>query len=103
MSMTADRRRFLALAAAAPFAGLAASRALAEDAATCIDPAKVPLAQQGLRKSLQFQPVAADAKKRCGGCAFFKATQAGCGTCQILNGPVAATSSCASFAAKPGA
>ncbi|MEO7247654.1 MAG: hypothetical protein ABIW31_04300 [Novosphingobium sp.] len=71
------------------------------EAAACYDPAALPLSQKGMRKSLQFVAVSTDPAKRCGLCAFFKASGAGCGTCQILNGPVAAESACDSFAAKP--
>lgn len=98
--MIANRRHFLTLAAAAPFAAFAASRALAE-ATACYDPAALPMSQKGLRKSLQFVELSADATQRCELCVFYKAAAAGCGSCQILNGPVAAGSLCLSYAAKP--
>lgn len=98
--MTANLRHFLALAAAAPFAAFAASRALA-DSTACYDPAALPMSQKGLRKSLQFVDLSPDAAKRCELCAFYKAAAPGCGTCQILNGPVALDSFCLSYAAKP--
>lgn len=99
--MTTDRRRFLGLAAAAPLAALA-TRAMAADA-PCFDPAALPGGQQGLRKSLGFMAVSTDPAKHCGLCAFYKAGQGNCGTCQILSGgPVSANSLCSSFAAKPG-
>jgi len=98
--MTADRRSFLGLAAAVPFAALAARAAAAD--APCFDPAALPAAQLGMRKGLGFMAVSNDPTKHCSLCAFFKATQPGCGTCQLLSGgPVGAGSLCASFAAKP--
>ena len=97
--MNTNRRQLLVLVAAAPFAALAASRALAEGTA-CYDPANLPLSQKGLRKSLQFVELSTDATKRCELCAFYKATAPGCGSCQILNGPVATGSFCLSYAAK---
>ena len=98
--MQSNRRHFLALAAAAPFAALVATDALAE-AAACFDPAALPMSQQRFRKSVQFLAVSPDAAKRCALCAFYKAGQPGCGTCQILSGPVSAGSYCSSYAAKP--
>jgi hypothetical protein len=95
--MTQDRRRFLTLAAAFPFAALAAGRALA-DAPLCYDPEALPMSQRGLRKALQFIATSTDPAKRCDLCAFYKAGLPGCGSCQILNGPVAAGSLCSSFA-----
>lgn len=97
--MSVNRRDFLGLAALAPVAGLAASRAFAEDAA-CYDPASLPMSQQNFRKSMQFQQVSTDPKKRCELCTFYKASKPGCGTCQIFNGPVQGVSVCASFAPK---
>lgn len=98
--MKHDRRSFLGLAAAIPLAGIGA-RALAEDAA-CYDPASLPMSQQSFRKSMQFQLVSSDPKKRCELCTFFKANKPGCGSCQIFNGPVEGASVCASFAPKAG-
>ena len=98
--MTHDRRKFLSLAAVAPFAAFTAGRALAEDAA-CYDPQALPSSQQSLRRSLEFKPVSDDPAKRCELCAFYTAGGPGCGKCQILSGPVAGTSVCASFAPRP--
>ncbi len=98
--MNTNRRQLLALAAAAPFAAFAATRALA-DGTACYDPAALPMSQKGLRKSLQFVELSADSTKRCELCAFYKSTAAGCGSCQILNGPVTSGSFCLSYAAKP--
>ena len=98
--MIPNRRKFLTWAAAAPFAAMAAGRALAE-APACFNPDSLPMAQRGLRRSLGFVVNSADPKKRCDLCAFYKGGTAGCGTCQLLSGgPGAAGSVCASFAAK---
>ncbi len=100
--MIPTRRKFLSLAVAAPFAAVAAGRAMAETPA-CYDPVNLPLSQQSMRRSLGFVAVSTDPKKRCDLCAFFKAGAAGCGTCQLLSGgPVGAGSVCTSFAAKAG-
>lgn len=94
--MTIDRRRFLTLAAiGVPLATLAIGTA---QAAACYDPAALPLSQRNRRRSLGYVEAAADAAKRCLGCAFFTAGAAGCGTCALLNGPVNAGASCNSFA-----
>lgn len=99
--MTASRRNFLGLAAAAPFAVLAAASARAADAA-CYDPATLPFSQKSRRRSLGYLEVATDPGKRCGGCAFFTAAApASCGACQLLGGTrVNAGAVCNSFAAK---
>lgn len=93
--MTVDRRRFLALAAAAPLAVFGADAARA---AACYDPAALPLSQKNRRRSLGYVEAAAEPAKRCAGCAFFTAGETGCGTCALLNGPVNAGASCGSFA-----
>lgn len=99
--MTTDRRRFLGLAASAPLVVIA-TRAMAADA-PCFDPAALPASQQGMRKGLGFMAVSNDPAKHCSLCTFFKASQPGCGTCQLLSGgAVGAGSLCASFAAKSG-
>lgn len=99
--MDQTRRAFLALAAAAPFA-LSTLAAAAEPAApACYDPAKLPLSQKSMRRSLGYVEASPDPRKRCGLCAFFTGTQAGCGTCALLSGnPVNAGGVCNSFAPK---
>ena len=98
--MIPNRRKFLTLAAAAPFAALSAARAMAE-APACFNPEGLPMAQKSMRRSLGFVANSPDPNKRCDHCAFYKASAAGCGTCQLLSGgPVGAGSVCASFAAK---
>lgn len=98
--MSESRRRFLALAGLAPVALLSTRQAFAQTA--CYDLSKLPLSQKSLRRSMNFVDPSPDAAKRCGTCAFFMATQGGCGTCQILSGgPTAQTAYCTSYAPKP--
>ncbi|MEO6717650.1 MAG: high-potential iron-sulfur protein [Novosphingobium sp.] len=101
--MNGSRRNFLALAAGAPLALLAASRTRAADAPACYYPATLPFTQKNRRRSLGYVEISTDAKKHCGACSFFTAsTASGCGTCQLLSGgPVRADAVCNSFAAKP--
>lgn len=98
--MLSNRRRFIALAAAAPFTALVAAQAVAAAATACFDPASLGMSQKRIRTSVQFAAVSPDPAKRCELCAFFKASQPGCGACQILGGPVSAGSLCSSYAAK---
>jgi hypothetical protein len=96
--MIVARRRFLALAAiGAPLAVLGVDAARA---ATCYDPAALPLSQKNRRRSLGYMETAGDAARRCQGCAFFTAGAEGCGTCALLAASVNAGASCGSFAAR---
>jgi hypothetical protein len=97
--MTVSRRHFLGLAAvSAPLAALGTSSAWA---ATCYDPASLPLSQKNRRRSLGYLEIATDPARRCQGCAFFTAAEEGCGKCQMLNATVNAGASCSSFAPRP--
>ena len=100
-TMPTSRRNFLGLAAVAPAAVLAAASARAADAA-CYDQATLPLSQKRLRRAIGYVEVSSDPAERCGGCAFFTvATQAGCGSCQMLSGGVVSAGAvCNSFAAQ---
>lgn len=100
--MSGSRRHFLALAAGAPLALLAAGRSRAADSPACYDPAALPFSQKNQRRSLGYVEVSADPAKHCGACAFFTASeQGGCGTCQLLGGAaVRGDAVCSSFAAK---
>jgi hypothetical protein len=98
--MDHQRRRFLALAAiGVPFAAFAVGSARAQ-APVCYDPAALPLSQKNQRRSLGYVEASTDPAKHCSACAFFKASTAGCGTCQLLNAPVNAGAVCSSFAPK---
>lgn len=94
-----DRRHFLQIVGLAPLA-LLAGRAIAADAPACYDPAALPLSQKSRRRSLGYLDRSVDPAKHCSLCSFFTASQPGCGTCSLLNGPVTAESVCDSFAPK---
>lgn len=99
--MNKTRRRFIALAGLAPIAALGARQAFAQAKPICYDMNTLSLSQRNMRRSVGFVDPAPDATKRCGVCAFFVATQGGCGTCQILSGgPTAQSAFCSSFAPK---
>ena len=92
----ATRRALLLFAVGAPAAGLAASAQ-----AACVNPDALPSSQKSMRSSLGFQMVSDDAKRRCGGCAFYTAADGACGKCALLsNGAVPAEGRCDSWAAK---
>ena len=97
-----SRRDLLGLAVAAPVLVLGLRSATrAADAAVCFNPDLLPASQKSMRKALGFVAVSADAAKSCSRCAFFTATVAGCGKCQLLTGgPVTATGVCRSWAKK---
>ena len=104
----ASRRALLQGAVAAPWMllGLSAARAAAPAkgpaAARCVNLAELPDSQQSLRQSVNFHVTSPEPdKRRCELCAFFTATEGGCGQCQLFSGgPVATVSVCDSFAAK---
>ncbi|MET1755849.1 hypothetical protein ABVV53_10315 [Novosphingobium sp. RD2P27] len=98
--MTIARRRFLGLVlTSAPLIGVLASTSAR--AATCYDPAALPLSQKNRRRSLGYMEVADDPAKRCAGCAFFTATAEECGQCAMLSSTVNSGASCGSFAPRP--
>jgi hypothetical protein len=99
--MDETRRRFIALASLAPIAALGARQAFAQAKPVCYDMNTLSMSQKNMRRTLGFVDPAPDASKRCGVCAFFVATQGGCGACQILSGgPTAQSAYCTSFAPK---
>ena len=100
--MSMSRRSLLGLAAIAPLAALASAGARAASGSVCYDPASLPLSQRNRRRSLGYVETSAVAGKNCAACAFFTpASQAGCGTCQLLSaGPVNSGGLCNSFGAK---
>ncbi len=85
----------------APEAEVAAA---AEPVATgCTDVSGLTDAEVLLRTSLQYVDETPDADKTCEGCALFVAPEsgAGCGTCTLIKGPIAAAGYCTSWAALP--
>jgi len=106
--MNAARRALLRGALAAPWVllGVGVARAAAPAKGTaagkCVNLADLPDSQQSLRQSVNFHLTSPEPdKRRCELCAFFTATEGGCGQCQLFSGgPVASVSVCDSFAAK---
>ncbi|MFC3174092.1 high-potential iron-sulfur protein [Novosphingobium bradum] len=97
----ATRRTFLFASIGAVAAGAAASQAALAATGTCADLDK--LAATGLRRSLNFRPVAPDPNRTCKGCTFFRAGTETCGSCVLLSGgAVSPGSVCDSWAAKAG-
>jgi len=68
----------------------------------CVDVSRLAPGARSLRASLRYGDIAPQPAERCGVCVFFKvaADAPGCGTCQILSGPVAQTGHCDSWAKK---
>lgn len=100
--MTISRRTILGAIAFAPFVAAANANA-SSGANTCYDPSSLPASQRSRRRALGFRDAAAGSEKRCGECAFFKASgDKGCGTCDLLTGGmVTADNVCNSWAKKP--
>lgn len=91
-----SRRALLMFAVAAPAAGFAAGAA-AQGA--CVNLDALSSGQKAMRTSLGFKMVSPDAKRRCGGCAFYTAVEGSCGKCTLLsNGAVPAEGVCDSWA-----
>lgn len=91
-------RRMVLLGALAAPALVYGSAASAQ--AVCVDLKSLPSGQRSMRAALNFQMASDDAKRRCGGCAFYTAVEGSCGKCQIFNGPVPAEGRCDSWAAR---
>ena len=89
-----NRRRLLARALALGSAAGLGAGLIARASASCVQPES-----EGLRQSLNYTEVAADAAQSCAHCAFFTpdAAAAGCGACAILSGPADASGHCDSW------
>ncbi len=97
--MMHDRRQFIARAALALVAGGLASAAGAQAGSpACPDPASLPFSQKNRRRGIGYAEPSTDPARRCELCAFYTAGQGGCGTCQLLAGPVSGGAVCLSFA-----
>lgn len=89
------RRHFLSLMAPAAvgLAALLVTPGLAAKEIACSDPEAE--SDEGLRTSMNYQPIADDAAKSCLKCTFYTAEGAeGCGRCQIFSGIVNGDGSC---------
>lgn len=70
-------------------------------AQACQDASTLPASQRSLRAALGFRPESDDPKRRCGGCAFYAASEGSCGKCALLRGGmVPAVGRCDSWAAR---
>jgi hypothetical protein len=99
--MMQDRRRFLSLAALGLAAGgLSAVAGAQTGGLACPDPATLPFTQKTRRRGLGYTEPSTDPARNCALCAFYTAGQGGCGTCQLLSGPVNGGAVCLSFAAR---
>lgn len=89
------RRHFLCLIApaAAGLVAIAVAPSIAAKGIACSDPEAE--SDEGLRKSMNYKPIAGDAAKSCLKCTSYTAEGAeGCGRCQILSGIVNVDGSC---------
>ncbi len=97
-----SRRTLLDNGARISLAGLllgATHAALAADK-SCVDPASLDGGAKSMRSSLNYVDTSPDPAKACSACAFFQTSVEGCGTCQLLNGPVNSKGHCDSWGPK---
>lgn len=90
-----SRRFFLNLMvpAVAGLVAIAVAPSIAAKGTACSDPEAE--SDEGLRKSMNYQPIAGDGAKSCLKCTFYTAEGAeGCGRCQIFSGIVNVDGSC---------
>jgi hypothetical protein len=103
MSTPLSRRQVLIRSALIPLGGVLASvlkgRASAADA-TCVNMATMGASEKSGRMDLHWTATSPNPKKTCSICAYFTGTSAGCGNCQILNGPTSVGGYCDSWSAK---
>lgn len=88
----------LSLAVIAPAAVAACSKSV-----TCSEAPGLSADELKAREeTAQYQDQSLDATKRCSQCALFVApTQAGCGACKVLKGPINPNGNCKLYVAKP--
>ena len=91
-------RRSLQVSLGSLVAGMAGTAATADR--VCADPKQMDGGQASTRKSLNYTETSPDQSKTCSICAFFQATDGGCGSCMIFNGPANSKGHCDSWAAK---
>lgn len=99
--MPVTRRRLLRHATALPLvvAQLPLLGGCADKAATCVDPDMLGAGERQMRETLEYVDVTAIPAQNCANCQFSSAADA-CGHCEILDGDVAATGWCTSWAAR---
>ena len=65
----------------------------------CIDPALLSRGEEQMRKTREYVDVSSIENQHCANCEFFSAADAaGCGHCEILDGPVSEQGHCTSWA-----
>jgi len=102
MGKLISRRKLMDDGVRISLAGLLIGATCAATAAdkVCADPATLDSGAKSMRSSLNYVDTAPDPSKACSLCAFFQASAEGCGTCQLLNGPVNSKGHCDSWGAK---
>jgi len=104
MGKLISRRELMGHGARISLAGLliGATRAASATDKVCADPKSLDSGAQSMRSSLNYVDASPDPAKTCSKCAFFEATSDGCGTCQLLHGPVDGKGHCDGFGAAEG-
>jgi hypothetical protein len=71
------------------------SAARAQAQTSCVDPSS-----ESLRESLNYHDPSSNPDEPCKGCGFFSVSEASCGYCMIMTGPVSSTAHCDSWSSK---
>ncbi len=102
MGKLISRRKLMDDGARISLAGLllGATHAVIAADKVCVDPATLDGGAKSMRSSLNYVDASPDPAKACALCAFFQASGDGCGTCQLLNGPVNSKGHCDSWGPK---
>lgn len=103
MGKLISRRKLLDDGVRISLAGLligATGGAAAATDKVCADPESLDSDAKSMRSSLNYVDASPDPGKTCSKCAFFEATADGCGTCQLLHGPVNSKGHCDGFGAE---
>lgn len=99
---TLSRRTLLRRSAILPGLSLGLLSACSDDTANaCFDAQYLGAGETQMRKTLEYVDLSAKPATRCANCQFLrKPERAGCGDCEILDGPVSAAGFCTSWAAR---
>ena len=74
-------------------------QACGDKGSLCFDPDTLGAGEMQMRSTLEYVDVSASADQ-CKSCQFYHDRHGGCGECELLDGPVAVTGHCTSFAIK---
>jgi hypothetical protein len=106
-SKTYSRRRFLKQAfmisaTAGLLAACSSQSNTAAEAALCEGEESLSIADQTTRQAVGYVDQAADAGKTCANCRFFQQStaEAGCGSCEVVKGPIAPGGYCTTWVAQ---